>query len=235
MNNLEKLVDNTFVINLKHRIDRWENVQKQLKNINYDNYTRFDAYSIYSNNIPKEYIKDINDFQMSGWYGNKFSHYGVISLAKQLGLKSVMVFEDDVIFSNNFIEIINKAIPQLNKIKWDWLQFGGNHTAFGGVNIKSSPIDDMEYLYIKDGLEKISENISRIKKMLTAHAYIVKENIYAFILKYAIKSKLSIDGFYAYEVHPRFNCYCITPCIVGQYPNMNDIGGIYADYRKCIK
>lgn len=234
MNSLEKLVDNTFVINLKHRVDRWEHVQKQLENINYSSYKRFDAYGTHSNNIPKNYIDNINGFKMSGWYGNKFSHYGAIDLAKQSNLEAVMVFEDDVIFDNKFIETVDKAILQLNGIDWDWLQFGGNHTAFDGITLKNSSIDGMEYLYTEDGLEKISKNVSRIRKMLTAHAYIIKKNVYDFVLKHAICSELSIDGFYAYEIHARFNCYCVTPCIASQYPNINDIGNVYVDYNKYI-
>ncbi|MHC4315269.1 MAG: glycosyltransferase family 25 protein [Planctomycetota bacterium] len=227
------LADKTFVISLAKRSDRRESVSEQLASIGHDDYEIFDAYGV-EHLPPESYYKDIPDFEMSGWYGNKFSHYGVIEKAKSDGLKSVMVLEDDVAFHPDFNAIVDLALSQLKAIEWDWLQFGGNHRYFGGVNTLASPIDGMPYAYVSDGLIQVAPNLARIVKMLTAHAYIVREPVYDFILEHAIKSPLSIDGFYCYEVHNRFKCYCVTPCVATQIPGVSDIGDCYIDYRQYI-
>lgn len=231
-NPVESLVDATYVINLAHRTDRWREVQAELARVGYRDYQRFDAYGV-KHLPPEEYTAGIPDFSMTGWYGNKFSHYGVIDAAKRAGHRAVMVFEDDVILHPEFNPIVERAISQLPQV-WDWLQFGGNHRFFGGVNAAASPIDGLPYVYPADGLVPEKANLARITKMLTAHAYIVRDTAYDFILNHAIASPLSIDGFYAYEVHRRFTCYCVTPCVAKQSPGMNDIGCVYSDYRPYI-
>ena len=233
MSILDSLVDQTYVINLAHRTDRWTQVQQVLKEIGYVSYERFDAYGV-DHLPPERYYQDIPSFQMSGWWGNKFSHYGVIDKARQDKLSSVMVFEDDVILHPEFTQIVKRTLDDLEHRKWDWLQFGGNHRWFGGVDTLASPIDGLKYVYPADGLIGLTPSLARIVKMLTAHAYIAREGVYDFILDNAIKSPLSIDGFYAYEVHARFECYCVTPCVAKQSPGMNDIGNVYTDYRPYI-
>jgi glycosyl transferase, family 25 len=227
------LADKTVVISLAHRTDRQDSVRNELDKIHHSDYEIFNAYGV--NHLPPDrYYANIPDFKMSGWHGNKFSHYGVIEKAKDAGLKSVLVLEDDVIFSPHFTDILQKAVSQIQGLAWSWLQFGGNHRHFGGVETPASPIDGKPYLYVRDGLVQVTPNLARILKMLTAHAYIVKSSVYDFILKNAIQSPLSIDGFYAYEVHPRFSCYCVTPCIASQSPGVSDIGNCYSDYRPYI-
>mgnify|MGYP001565876804 CR=1 FL=1 len=221
MSVLDWLSENTFVISLPHREDRRESVRKQLASIGHSSYEVFDAYGAYQGN------------GMTGWWGNKLSHYSVIDRAKRAGLKSVMVFEDDVVLHPGFTMIVRVAKEQLSD-GWDWLQFGGNHRFFGGVDMPASPIDGKPYWYGSDGLEQTTPNLARIRKMLTAHAYIAKESVYDFILDHALRSPLSIDGFYAYEIHSRFKCYSVTPCVATQAPGMNDIGNVYSDYRPYI-
>ena len=232
MNVIEGTADRTYVINLAHRTERWEAVQAELAGVGYESYERFDAYGV--NKMPPErYHAGIPDFKMSGWYGNKFSHYGAIERARSWGCESVMVFEDDVTLHPQFNTIVGAALSQL-PADWDWLQFGGNHRWFGGVDTVASPIDGLPYVYPADGLVQVTPNLARISKMLTAHAYLARSSVFDFILDNAIESPLSIDGFYAYEVHNRFKCYCVTPCVAKQVPGMNDIGGVYSDYTPYI-
>jgi len=234
MSLLDSLAQKTYVINLAHRKDRRESAIEQLKNIGHDNYEFFDAYGV-DNLPPERYYKDIPNFEMSGWWENKFSHYGVIDRAKQTELDSVLVLEDDVIFHPQFDQIASLAADQLELISpWDWLQFGGNHRYFGGITTPQSPIDGMPYAYPSNGLEQVTPNLARILKMLTAHAYIVKEPVYDFILNHTIDSTLSIDGFYAYEIHSRFRCFCMTPCAAKQLPGVSDIGNCYINYDAYI-
>lgn len=225
-------MDRTYIINLAHRTDRWEHIQAEMAKVGIEGYERFNAYGV-DNPPPARYTAGIPGFKMSGWYGNKFSHYGAIERAASLGCEDVMVVEDDATFHPQFNEIVEAAMGQLPDY-WDWLAFGGNHRYFGGVSLQSSPIDGKDYVYPPDGFEPYSPNLARIRKMLTAHAYIARASVFQFILSHAIASPLSIDGFYAYEVHNRFKCYCVVPCVAKQIPGMNDIGGVYSDYTPYI-
>ena len=233
LNPIERIVGGTFVINLAHRTDRWEQVQAELAKVGYESYERLDAYGV-QNLPPERYTSSISAFEMTGWFGNKFSHYRAIELAKERGWDAVMVFEDDVVLHPEFNTYVTEAIEQLASRQWDWLQFGGNHKHFTGWMPRISHVDGMPYLFVKEGLHPVTPRLARIDTMLTAHAYIVKSAVYDFILSHAITSELSIDTFYAYEVHPRFRCYCVTPCVANQSPGVNDIGGCYSDYRDSI-
>lgn len=233
MSSLKEWEGRTFIINLAHRTDRRESSQEQMKQIEHNGYEFFDAYGVHRL-PPERYYENVYDFKMSGWWGNKFSHYGVIELAKKCGFPSVLVFEDDVILEPNFNDVVSKALSQLEDFHWDWLQFGGNHRFFGGISTPASPIDGRPYLYPQDGLYQVSENLAKIFKMLTAHAYIARESVYDFILEHAIDSELSIDAFYGYEIHPRFQSFCVTPCMATQAPGHNDIGNVYSDYTNYI-
>lgn len=229
-NILEGLVDATYVINLAHRTDRWAAVQAELAAVGWEKYERFDAYGV-DHPPPARYTEGVAGFSMSGWWGNKLSHVGVIDAAKAAGHKSVAVFEDDVVLHPYFNNIVGQAMSQLAGTRMDWLQFGGNHRFFSPVEIDASPIDGMPYVCVEDGLAQVTTNASLILKMLTAHAYIAGRRTFDFILKYAIPSPLSIDGFYAHEVHKRFTCYCVTPCVASQRAGTNDIGGGHMDYQ----
>lgn len=246
MNSLIKSADKIIVINLKHRMDRLNNVKEELKKIKIFNFEVFEAYGIHSTNIPQNYIKKTNiaNFEMSGWFGNKFSHYGVIDLAKMNGWKSVLIFEDDVKFYSNFDSICSLAAEQLIGVNWDLLSFGINHRFFG--------FDEKEYPAVKDGLLPFKTNLSRIYRGLCLHAYLIKNTMYDFILENALQSSRSIDNFYAYEVYRRYKCYtidnnckyidsctkktfyCCRKAIATQTPCYNDIGQCYSDYEEYI-
>ena len=89
---------NIFYINLIHRKDRDESIIKELNKI-----------KKYNNNINIKRIDAIKDDK--GAIGCAKSHVKSLKLAKKLGLKSVIISEDDIIIKNSlikkYIEIIN--------------------------------------------------------------------------------------------------------------------------------
>lgn len=227
MNRLIDLSDKIYVINLKHRTDRLLHFEDQMDIIGCNNYEIFDAFGP-GTEIPSEYIKKVNveNFEMTGWYGNKFSHYGVIERAKQLGLKSILIFEDDVYFTNDFDSICNLAYEQLKDLPWDIINFGGNHNYLDP--------EDLEYPNITEGLIPYSINLSRIEVMFCLHAYLVKDTVYDFVLDNALNSYRSIDNFWGYKVYREFNSFCIRPGVAKQLPGFNNIGDVYCNYEKYI-
>jgi glycosyl transferase family 25 len=102
-------IQKTYVINLKHRTDRWEHVQGEFKKMEIDPATvvRFDAIK---NN--------------QGFIGCLLSHLAVIEECKDLD--RFMILEDDVLFQPNAATLTKLALEQLKRVEWDMLYLGCN-------------------------------------------------------------------------------------------------------------
>jgi len=74
-------IDHIFYINLAHRKDRLEEIERELNNLNLP-YERFEAIS-----TPG-----------CGSIGCSYSHLGVLKLARERGYRNVLIFEDDFQF-----------------------------------------------------------------------------------------------------------------------------------------
>ena len=86
MSNYREQIDGIFYINLDHRTDRKEEIEREL--------TRFDLKFERFPAIPHKI----------GGVGCGTSHLEVIKLAKQRGYRNVLIFEDDIEF------IVDKAL-----------------------------------------------------------------------------------------------------------------------------
>jgi len=113
--------DKMFCINLDRRTDRWENVSKLFDNNNLvvERHSAFDGKKELTLPYPS-----------SSELAGAISHRDVILKAKELGLKNVLVFEDDVEFLNDIHEKFN-TIKYFIPNDWDMIYFGGNHV--GGL------------------------------------------------------------------------------------------------------
>jgi len=103
--------DEAWCINLDHRTDRWENVQKEFSKVGLlDKIQRFSA------------IK-----HDKGTIGLILSNLKLIEMAKEKKLKNILIFEDDVHFINDTLTILEKSIEQIENLKW-WLFYLGANT-----------------------------------------------------------------------------------------------------------
>ena len=105
-------IERTYCINLNHRTDRWENVQKEFKKMDLDSndVIRFDG-------VKKE----------QGHVGCMFSHLAVLEECRRL--YRFMILEDDVKFESNASTLTKLALYQLKRIEWDMLYIGCNPQA----------------------------------------------------------------------------------------------------------
>lgn len=95
-----------YIINLKHRKDRYNHVLNEIKKIPLKNFTIVEGV------IDKTCFK---------------SHRKCIELAKLNNLPYVLILEDDVIFIEKSKEILIKSFEELNSsIKWDMFFLGAN-------------------------------------------------------------------------------------------------------------
>lgn len=190
------IFENTFYINLEHRTDRLEHVEKELKKVGIKG-ERFNA------------IKT-----KSGAVGCTLSHIKCLELAKERNYEEVFICEDDITFTNPelFLENLQKFCDNQD-IMWDVLIIGGNNVppykqyydycarvfncqTTTGYIVKQDFYDIMIKNF-KEGLLNLMKN---------------PENKRDFAIDIYWK-KLQMENFW----------YMITPPTVTQYENFSDI------------
>ena len=100
-----------YCINLDHRVDRWQHAQQEFEKVGVlERVERFSA------------IKD-----KDGRLGLIKSVLQLIKQSKEKGINNILIFEDDVHFLNNTVEILEKSISQIGNLDW-WLFYLGANT-----------------------------------------------------------------------------------------------------------
>jgi GR25 family glycosyltransferase involved in LPS biosynthesis len=198
MNILNSHFDEIIIINLKRRLDRWYECENILKS-NGIVATRFEATDGKSiDNISHLPKGKINDI------GCTTSHLRVIEYCKSKNLKNALILEDDFEFIEDFFEKYPVFYEQLPD-DWDWLYFSGSHL---------------------ENPSKLSENVYKVSRTLTLHAYAIKENMYDILID-TIKtsldesydsSDLSLSG-----IQKNYNCYIFLPHLIYQRNGYSDI------------
>lgn len=203
---------NKICINLESRPDRAQHAYDQFENQNVLNVERFNAIdsSRFNNGMNPIYQAEL---------ACSFSHIDCIKLAKQKGLESIVVFEDDVVFENDFNKMFESYWPQVPK-NWDILFLG--HQAL------EKPI-------------KITDNVCKVEKCVLMHAYCINSRIYENIERFYM-SKLNDlfqtrkDGFIEYDYDKSialdyllgnnlksYNAYILAPSLAYQNSDYSDI------------
>jgi GR25 family glycosyltransferase involved in LPS biosynthesis len=163
--------DKVFVINLDRRADKLEKVDSKLKKMKIQ-YERFSAVD--GNNLRFDNSKFIPG---KGMIENKFalgcllSHLEIIKIAKEKNYKRILIFEDDVLISEN----INISIQKLRNIKeWKLLYFGTSQYDWN--------------------IEMYNEDFYLSKKCLGTFAYAIDSSIYDEIIDILRVPTKSIDN-----------------------------------------
>lgn len=105
----------SFCINLDRRTDRWQSVFQEIKKVN--------------NNISR--ISAVEGADAEGHLSQTQtsvlkSHRNVWKIICENKIKSCFVFEDDIVFSTDFKDVIEKAIEELPK-NWEILHLHSCH------------------------------------------------------------------------------------------------------------
>ena len=169
-------------INLDRRIERWRHMQQKFQQHGIDAVQRFVAIDGETSTIPTSWPGT------PGAYGCLRSHVEVVREARRRGLPSILIFEDDVVFDDQFEQKFSDAISQL-PADWDMLFFGALH---------------------KDELIKVSDNIGRITQSNSTYAYALRNTVFdAFIdLNSEEDEVLDVNSL---VLQKEFNCYCFLP------------------------
>ncbi len=123
-----------------------------------------------------------------GAYGCLLSHVEVVREARRLGLPSVLIFEDDVVFDDQLEKKFGVYIEQL-PTDWDMLFFGALH--------RDEPI-------------KVADNIVRITKAYSTYAYVLRNTIFDDFIALNSSFEQELDN-NNLVLQQRYNCYCFMP------------------------
>jgi glycosyl transferase, family 25 len=180
------IIDDAFpykvCINLDRRPERWQQMQRKFHQHGIRSVRRFSALDGDNMKLPANWV------HTPGAYGCLLSHVQVVRQAQRLGVSSVLIFEDDVVFDDQFEEKFGACIEQLPP-DWDMLFFGALH--------KDEPI-------------KVSDNIARITQANSTFACALKSTVFEAFIELNRKTEEVLDN-NSLILQQRFNCYCFMP------------------------
>lgn len=180
---------NTFVINIDKRVNRLKSCIQKLKSIGIS-FTRFSGIIPNIDQIKDDPIwnksyqgitpgkcKKFKNY-LKGSLGCKMSHYNVIKLAKDADLPYVIVFEDDIVLSENKDDMLKEIYNFINdnNVDWDIIYLGGKITGktYETVN---------KYKHIK-----------RVQCSLHTRGYILKKKMYPIVMSSFVKYNYECDN-----------------------------------------
>jgi GR25 family glycosyltransferase involved in LPS biosynthesis len=166
--------DNIFIINLKRRTDRKEDMINKLKEQNITNYEFIEAVDGTEQSVIDKFTELKNNKKTriitSGHFACLLSHIKAIKLAKSRNYSNIMILEDDIYFCKNFIsKLSNLIIPN-----YDMIYLGG--------------IISKKKLFFNDWV--------RYSNIMGAYGYILKSNLFDIVLEQLEKLTQYVDVFY---------------------------------------
>lgn len=180
------IIDETFpyqvCINLDRRPERWQQMQRKFDHHGIHSVQRFSGLDGNNLKLPANWA------HTPGAYGCLLSHVQVVREAQRLGVPSVLIFEDDVVFDDQLEKKFGACIAQL-PADWDMLFFGALH--------KDEPL-------------KVSENIARITQANSTYACALKATVFDEFIELNRKTLEVLDN-NSLILQQRFNCYCFMP------------------------
>jgi glycosyl transferase family 25 len=209
---IDNFVDKTYIINLDERKDRWNAIQLQLQKIGLQNYERFPAYKPTLTDFPKTYYDrltlagvDHEKYKIAA-LGSKLSHTQIMRISLSKGYKKILILEDDAEFIDNFNELFENDINELEKLKWDMFFLGANH--------KNKPIS-------------VSKHLLKLMGAYTTHAYIIKDIMMKKIINETLEMGNEFDVYYCDMIHSLGTSFCPKVPLAWQASGFSDVlGGI---------
>jgi len=169
-------------VNLARRRDRWQQMQARFKASQITGVMRFSAIDGARLSVPDCWPST------SGAYGCLQSHVAVVELARDLGVSSVLIFEDDVEFAEDFQQKLQTVLAQLPD---NWQMF------FLGAIELDDPVP-------------VAMGVSRLTKAYSTYAYAIHHSLFDTFIQLNKNSQQLLD-INSFLLQQRFNCYCASP------------------------
>lgn len=112
---LDKFYNQIYIINLKHRTDRWNKMVENLKLLNIQNYQRFEAINGLETSIKNfwHYNKIHNkNYKVNspGALGYLLSYYHILIEAQERKYQQILVLDDDIILHKDYKKFLSTYI-----------------------------------------------------------------------------------------------------------------------------
>lgn len=201
-------IKNIFYINLEHRTDRKEHIEKELSNLGL-NGSRFNAIKM-----------------KNGAIGCSMSHLKILEDSYKNNLDHVLILEDDICFLDVelFKNQINKFF-ELHGNDWDVILFAGNNMP---------PYEKVDDTCVKVSRCQTTTGYLVNGYFIKVLATNVKMGLTNLLNKPEERSKYAIDRFW-FILQNTSNWYLITPLTVVQREDYSDIEGKVINYQKMMQ
>lgn len=142
------------------------------------------------------------------------SHLTAISLAKYQKFKNLLIFEDDVMFSENFTEDLFSCLQDLENFDWNMFFLGCN------------PVEPFD---------KVTNNISKCGGIYMTHAYVVNHTFYDELLKFNFSNFWVFDQYiFGLTRGKNNNIFMSNKNLVKQKPGFSGAENQYVDYNIAV-
>lgn len=178
-----------FYINLEKNVTRRHEVEQEFK-----------KYDIKADRRPGIIINGASRRE-DRETGSRYAHLACVEEAKLNKSPNVMIFEDDIIIDERFINLEDKIIDFLKNNDWGLFYFGAN---------------------FMEPPARINNNVVRITRAFSIHAYAVNERTYDKLLSYK-DIENPVDLTIADYIQKEGKCFAVTPRMVYQRDGYSDI------------
>lgn len=206
---LNKITNEIYVLNLKKRNDRLNHIKKELEKIFCENYTVVES-------VDGSKIENPTKLK-NGMFGLIMSYLKIYELSKNNDSDSLIIIEDDCVFSKEFCEKIEIFIEEVPN-DWKLLYFGGNHNTHMNY---TQPL-------------KISENVIKLINTFSAHCIVLKKEIFNEIIEDLKKLNIENDVLLT-TYQKKYPSYSTSEKITWQLDNHSDIENKYTNYDWILK
>lgn len=193
------IFERVVVINLKRRPGRLKQFQEGIQECQWPfvEPERFEAIDGEIVPVPDGWTAG------NGGWGCMLSHLRVLEKAIIDGVKSILVFEDDAIPSDDFSDRLPRFISEL-PTNWDAIWLGGQN--FGPANV-------------------VSENVLEVKNPHRMHAYALRGKALKDAYQKLVSSKTHCDHTLTPWIGQRYHVYAPRRPLFGQRDGRSDING----------
>tara|TARA_R110000824_G_scaffold391495_1_gene589295 strand:- start:10657 stop:11340 length:684 start_codon:yes stop_codon:yes gene_type:complete len=222
---LNETFDAVYVLNLDRRADRWEECKEIAHScgLTLDRLSGIDGAKLKEEEVALGMGRYIPKGDIRGAQGCALSHYAAVKKAQEERRKSVLIFEDDFEFVDNFENLFAEYYKQV-PVDWEFLYLGANHNTH--ALSPGGPIT----------LPLISKNVGKPLRSYCLHAYSIKESLYDYILSlFDVEVTQAPVDVTISQVQPSMKtCYAFSPSLVTQRDGYSDIGRKEVSYKPYI-
>lgn len=172
-----------YIINLDERPDRLKLANEEFKKIGIKP-ERFSA------------IKNEN-----GAIGCYLSHLNILREALYRD-ENVIIFEDDVELADNYKDVVESALDEIQDLEFDMIFFGGN---------------------ILRPAYQVTKHLAKLTHCQSTHNYCVNKKFLPQLVPFLEYNQFIIDVLYAENVVTQKNCYITVPMVAIQRTDFSSI------------